>query len=415
MCLCCLILCTDSLAVSAAFSPVGTGNFKIYFGNDKLLFSGNSVPSSTDYYLVDDYDGSVSVDDNGTFVYSSHINVPITLDFASSGLYNGRYVGRFKMSTVFKNVSSFYTNVRVRWGTPTVVNQYDDISLLFGSGMNSFSSITSDASLSNNEEASYYSTDFLAVYCNNLNVSIKSKGSSQRYVFYASVPFTLTVNNPEALRFFNLDFEWFEYRLEPLDVYENSLYLDKSVKSGSDQIVDSMNDNAEQAHADAEKALEQSKQAQSEAHADAEKASGERKNIFQAIASFFGSFFSNLLDAVKSLFIPSDDELSSFMEEMKSFLNERLGFLAYPFELFTKLLALVNEDSEAVLVLPGFSIMDHVVWEPHTFRLEYFLFTISNLGFLVTAVRTGTGVIIVGAFLMYCQKKFNEVLGGASE
>lgn len=47
---------------------------------------------------------------------------------------------------------------------------------------------------------------------------------------------------------------------------------------------------------------------------------------------------SLLIDAIKSLFIPSDDFFSNYFTNLKDWFSDRLGFLFYPFELVIDIL-----------------------------------------------------------------------------
>lgn len=135
----------------------------------------------------------------------------------------------------------------------------------------------------------------------------------------------------------------------------------------------------------------------------------EKRGFFASVIEWFSNFPNMLLGIV----VPSNDAFSTFMDDMRTFVNEKLGFLGYPFELFARLVSLVSADSsDAILILPAFSIMGHVVWNEISYNLTAGL---SPFSALLDAIKIGTSVIMVGAFLLYCQRKFDEVLGGATE
>lgn len=141
----------------------------------------------------------------------------------------------------------------------------------------------------------------------------------------------------------------------------------------------------------------------------------EQKKQGEEKRGFFASvlaWFSNFPDMVLGIFVPSDDVFSSFMDDMKAFLNEKLGFLGYPFELFSKLVSLIADPGSTTLTFPGFSIMGHEVWKNTTYDLAEGL---SPFSVLLDAIKVGTSVVMVAAFIMYCQKKFDQVLGGGTE
>lgn len=93
------------------------------------------------------------------------------------------------------------------------------------------------------------------------------------------------------------------------------------------------------------------------------------KDIVSYINPFSENFFvykliSLLVDALKSLFIPSDEFLSTFFSDLKDWFSDRLGFLFYPFEL---ILDILNKMLNINFSNPVFNIPD--VHEPFTNKL----------------------------------------------
>ena len=90
------------------------------------------------------------------------------------------------------------------------------------------------------------------------------------------------------------------------------------------------------------------------------------KDILSYINPFSENFFvykliELLLEAIKSLFIPSDDFFSTYFTDLKDWFSDRLGFLFYPFELIIDILnKILNIDFEN----PIFNIPD--IHEPFT-------------------------------------------------
>lgn len=81
------------------------------------------------------------------------------------------------------------------------------------------------------------------------------------------------------------------------------------------------------------------------------------KNIFQQIIELPGKIIELLLNALKSLFIPGDDFLSDYFDELYNWFCERLGFLSYPVQLFVDILdKFLNINwNEPVLNIPDIS------------------------------------------------------------
>lgn len=67
------------------------------------------------------------------------------------------------------------------------------------------------------------------------------------------------------------------------------------------------------------------------------------KGIFDKIADFFASFFSNLMDSIKGLFIPEDGFFSDYFSRLNDFFNEKLGILYLPIDVFVRILTSVND------------------------------------------------------------------------
>ena len=83
------------------------------------------------------------------------------------------------------------------------------------------------------------------------------------------------------------------------------------------------------------------------------------KDILSYINPFSENFFvykliELLVDALKSLFIPSDDFLGTYFTDLKEWFSDRLGFLFYPFELVIDILNMILDIdfSEPVFNIP---------------------------------------------------------------
>lgn len=63
-----------------------------------------------------------------------------------------------------------------------------------------------------------------------------------------------------------------------------------------------------------------------------------QKNIFQKLLDIPGQILEGFLNLLKSVFIPSDDFLSNYFDELFGWFTDRLGFISYPFELIVDIL-----------------------------------------------------------------------------
>ena len=100
---------------------------------------------------------------------------------------------------------------------------------------------------------------------------------------------------------------------------------------------------------------------------------------------------------------------------MTEFLNEHLGFVMFPFNLFGKFLDVFYTSSDDTsLTFPGFSIMGHTVWESQEFDLASVFYHMGSAGdTLQDAIHFIFSVIMVGAFVNLCYKKFSSVVKGS--
>ncbi len=130
------------------------------------------------------------------------------------------------------------------------------------------------------------------------------------------------------------------------------------------------------------------------------------KNIFERITEFFGSFFSNLINAVVSLFVPSADEMGGLFDQLNQFFHDRFGFLYAPFDYFILLCqTLLTDTSEAPLTFPGFSIMGYEIWPDIQ---VWDLMSNGHAGNILWYVRQVNGVLISLYFIVYVQRFFKE-------
>lgn len=144
-----------------------------------------------------------------------------------------------------------------------------------------------------------------------------------------------------------------------------------------------------------------------------DEAENTRKGIWQTIKDLPGQ----LLNMLKSLFIPSDDYFSSKFDELKDNFNNVLGFLSYPLTLITKTFnfLLTVEDSGSYVIswndvtVPNFE--DHIIIHSGTFDLGQLLennkvATLRNIAFIFI-----NGLLLL-AFLQLCHNKYSELFGG---
>ena len=117
-----------------------------------------------------------------------------------------------------------------------------------------------------------------------------------------------------------------------------------------------------------------------------------------------------IIEGLKKLFIPSDEYFKAYFDDLYSWFSERFGFLSFPIDLLLEVIdVFVNSSqTDCVLVLPSFTIMENLLWPEMSFNLTEFLDT--NFSFVVVAIKTVTSIYLVMAFVQLCEEKWNEVM-----
>lgn len=140
-----------------------------------------------------------------------------------------------------------------------------------------------------------------------------------------------------------------------------------------------------------------------------EEANETSKGIFNKISDFFGSFFDNIINAFKSLFIPEDDYFSGFFKRLNDFFSEKLGMLYTPIDLFVKFLTAIKNagGSDAGIPFPGIEWDGVWLIEPQTISLSTYAAEFPELQEKIYFV---TDIMMVGAVLWLLQMKLREVL-----
>ena len=117
-----------------------------------------------------------------------------------------------------------------------------------------------------------------------------------------------------------------------------------------------------------------------------------------------------IIEGLKKLFIPSDEYFKAYFDDLYSWFSERFGFLSFPIDLLLEVIDIFvnSSQTDCVLVLPSFTIMENLLWPEMSFNLTEFLDT--NFSFVVVAIKTVTSIYLVMAFVQLCEEKWNEVM-----
>lgn len=137
------------------------------------------------------------------------------------------------------------------------------------------------------------------------------------------------------------------------------------------------------------------------------------KGIFTGIIELPSKLVNLLVNALKSLFVPTDDQLYEIVNESKE-LTENFGFVGesvnFFLTIFTSLLGLVN--ANGCIELPEFSIGATSLFESHTFWQAQNVCLGDNaiLSANITTIRTITSIVLVSLFINFASRKFFSIL-----
>lgn len=136
------------------------------------------------------------------------------------------------------------------------------------------------------------------------------------------------------------------------------------------------------------------------------------KGIFDKIADFFGSFFSNLMDSIKGLFIPEDGFFSNFFSRLNDFFTEKLGILYTPIDVLVRILEGIKkaEKGQYHFNFPGLKWEDTVIIPSQSFTFST-LWNYNNvLSDIASKARRVVDFILIISVLNLLYKKLKEIL-----
>lgn len=117
-----------------------------------------------------------------------------------------------------------------------------------------------------------------------------------------------------------------------------------------------------------------------------------------------------IIEGLKSLFIPSDEFFKSYFDDLYAWFSDRFGFLSFPIDLLVMFsdLILSSDEADCILTLPSFEIMGEQLLQEQSFNLTDFLE--ENFMVVLTALRMGTSIMLIMAFVNLCGDKWDEVM-----
>ena len=140
---------------------------------------------------------------------------------------------------------------------------------------------------------------------------------------------------------------------------------------------------------------------------------GKIGEVLSSIASLPKKIVEFLVDALKSLFVPTDDQLYEIVNDSKE-LSENFGFVgeavAFFLNIFTGLLGMVN--ANGCIEMPAFKIGATSLFDEHTFWEARNVCLADNtiLSANIDTIRTITSIAFVSLFLGFAASKFFGIL-----
>lgn len=117
-----------------------------------------------------------------------------------------------------------------------------------------------------------------------------------------------------------------------------------------------------------------------------------------------------IIEGLKRLFIPSDTFFKEYFDDLYNWFSVKFGFLTIPIDILIQILDVftTSQKVDFIVTLPPLSIMGETVWPEQSFNFTDFLE--KDFAFLITAIQTGTSILLILSFIDLCRKKYDEVM-----
>lgn len=117
-----------------------------------------------------------------------------------------------------------------------------------------------------------------------------------------------------------------------------------------------------------------------------------------------------IIDGLKGLFIPSDEFFKQYFDDLYNWFSDKFGFLTIPIDILVQILDVftTSQKVDFIVTLPPLSIMGETVWPEQSFNFTDFME--KDFAFLITAIQTGTSILLILSFIDLCRKKYDEVM-----
>lgn len=145
-----------------------------------------------------------------------------------------------------------------------------------------------------------------------------------------------------------------------------------------------------------------------------EKAEETRKGIWETIKDLPNQF----LNMLKSLFIPEDGYFETWFNDLKTFFEDKLGFLATPFTIFIDFINMyLNLDSstDIIITIPDITVPNfenYKIISATTLNWSELLKSKESLNALWQLYLSFVDVFLILNFIGLCETKYNRIFGG---
>ena len=97
------------------------------------------------------------------------------------------------------------------------------------------------------------------------------------------------------------------------------------------------------------------------------------RSILQTIIDLPTNLVNAFLNMLRSLFIPSDDFFTNWLDDLNTYFGDTFGILYYPFELlinFLNKIGNINDTNTAIIHIPAFSLMGETFINEYSYNLN---------------------------------------------
>lgn len=128
------------------------------------------------------------------------------------------------------------------------------------------------------------------------------------------------------------------------------------------------------------------------------------------IGGFFTDLFNNIMDGLKKLFIPDQEYIVQWAQDMQQFLKDHFGALYAPIDIVTRFINgffSIDGSEDIAITFPAIEFGDVKLSDP----VEFHFSEVTGLfGDLYTTYLYIADVIVIVGFILFCEKKLERIL-----